>query len=214
MDYWFTSDTHFGHANIIRYSKRPQLRVGDTRINSIGEEEWVNYNIASERTVEMNEFLIKKWNEVVKPNDLVYHLGDFCFGREDSIFDIFFRRLNGLIVFIEGNHDRLARRNRRKFYGYHEDGKHEIEVNGKDITLCHYAMRVWNKSHRGAWHLYGHSHGSLPDDPNSKSFDCGVDCMNYRPVNFEEVSQIMAKKIYVPVDHHKPNHVDTTDVLP
>jgi len=63
-------------------------------------------------------------------------------------------------------------------------------------------MRVWNKSHHGAWHLYGHSHGTLPDDKNSLSFDVGVDCHNFTPINFEQVSAIMKKKNFKPIDHH------------
>lgn len=181
MNYWFTADTHFGHANIIKYCSRP-----------------------FKDSVEMNEAIIENWNKVVQSHDLVYHLGDFCFGKGvtgDSMFNSYRNRLKGLIVFIKGNHDHLAWRNRSKFYAAH-DSYYETEVNGKEITLCHYAMRVWNKSHHGAWHLYGHSHGSLPDDPNSLSFDCGVDCFNYRPINFDEVAQVMAKKNWKPIDHH------------
>lgn len=63
-------------------------------------------------------------------------------------------------------------------------------------------MRVWNKSHYGAWMLYGHSHGSLIDDPNSLSFDVGVDCHNYKPFSFEEVKEIMSHKIWKAIDHH------------
>lgn len=149
----------------------------------------------------MNEAIISNWNAVVNPDDMVFHLGDFCFGKEDYMFDVYFKRLQGSIVFIKGNHDRIAWRNKHKFFAAH-DSYHEVEIGGKDITLCHYAMRVWNKSHHGAWHLYGHSHGSLPDDPNALSFDCGVDCFNYRPINFDEIGPIMAKKNWKPVDHH------------
>jgi calcineurin-like phosphoesterase family protein len=63
-------------------------------------------------------------------------------------------------------------------------------------------MKVWNKSHHGAWHLYGHSHGSLPDDINSLSFDVGVDSHDYKPISYEEVKRIMKKKIFKPLDHH------------
>ncbi len=178
MNYWFTGDTHFGHANIIKYCNRP-----------------------FKDSVEMNETIISNWNKVVKRDDLVYHLGDFCFGKTDAEFDIYFKRLNGLIVFIKGNHDRLAWKNRHKFYAYH-DSYHEIEIGEQNITLCHYAMRVWNKSHYSAWHLYGHSHGSLSDDPHSLSFDCGVDCHNFTPINLEQVKEIMSKKLFKPIDHH------------
>ncbi len=178
MNYWFTADTHFGHANIIKYCNRP-----------------------FKDSVEMNETIISNWNKVVKKDDLVYHLGDFCFGRNDYDFDMYFERLNGLIIFLKGNHDRLAWAHRHKFYAAH-NSYHEIEINGQEITLCHYAMRVWNKSHHGSWHLYGHSHGSLPDDKNSLSFDCGVDCHNFAPINFEQIPAIMSKKTFKSIDHH------------
>ena len=50
----------------------------------------------------------------------------------------------------------------------------EISVNGQPIVLCHYAMRVSNRSHHGAWHLYRHSHGNLPEGPTSLSMDVGI----------------------------------------
>lgn len=185
MKTFFTSDTHFGHANIIKYSGRP---------------------FQSAR--EMDDTLIANWNQVVGPNDLVYHLGDFSYGDEHFVADIL-AELNGNIVFNWGNHDKPLRRYKETYWRRDRDsridfvgGMAEIEVQAQQITLCHYAMRVWNKSHYGAWHLYGHSHGSLPDDPNSRSFDVGVDCHNYRPISFEEVDEIMMKKIFVPIDHH------------
>ena len=191
-NYFFTSDTHFGHANIIRYTNRPWLRPGDLTASG----EWVSRQIAGERVAAMDKEIIEKWNSVVRPGDYVYHLGDFCFGN----FESYFRRLNGIITFIEGNHDRDARTNSRRFHSYHK--LLETEVHGQKIVLCHYALRVWNKSHYGAWHLYGHSHGSLPDDPNSLSFDVGVDCHNYYPLTFEQVSAIISKKSFKPIDHH------------
>ena len=54
-----------------------------------------------------------------------------------------------------------------------------------EIFLCHYAMRVWNKSHWNVPHLYGHSHGNLPSQ--GLSFDIGVDCHNYFPVSMKRV---------------------------
>lgn len=190
--YFFTSDTHFGHANIIRYSKRPWLKPGD--VDSRGD--WISRQVAAERTVAMDKEMIERWNSVVSPGDYVYHLGDFCFGN----FNSYFHRLNGLITFIEGNHDKEARANKDRFHSYHK--LLETDIHGQRIVLCHYAMRVWNKSHHGAWHLYGHSHGSLPDDPNSRSFDVGVDCHDFYPLTFEQVEAIMAKKTFKPIDHH------------
>lgn len=180
---YFTSDHHFGHANIIRYSQRPFADVE-----------------------EMNETLIANWNAVVGEHDLVYHLGDIFLTPLPAAKELR-RRLNGRIYLVRGNHDKVAESMRDSFEWIKDI--HEIKVADPEaeggrqrIVLCHYAMRVWNKSHRGAWHLYGHSHGTLPDDPNSLSFDAGVDCRSYTPLSYAQVKEIMAGKHFVPIDHH------------
>ena len=80
----------------------------------------------------------------------------------------------------------------------------EVTVGDKLIVLHHYGQRVWRNSHRGAYHLYGHSHGSLP--PFGLSVDVGVDSKEitseYRPVSFEEVRQYMDNRKPEKVDHH------------
>jgi calcineurin-like phosphoesterase family protein len=65
-------------------------------------------------------------------------------------------------------------------------------INGQYIWCSHYAHRVWNLSHHGSWHIYGHSHGSLP--PIGLSWDVGVDNNNYFPVSFDQLSEIMKKQ--------------------
>lgn len=182
---FFTADTHFCHANIIKYANRPFDSIDD-----------------------MNMALINNWNEVVRPHDTVYHLGDFGFFNDKSKHRIidFLNELNGYIVFLEGNHDKKTREYKERFNEYYYMNRgfvgKEISVNGQEILLTHYAMRVWNKSHHGVWCLYGHSHNTLPDDPEALSIDVGVDCHNYRPISFDEVKVIMSKKNWKPVDHH------------
>jgi calcineurin-like phosphoesterase family protein len=70
-------------------------------------------------------------------------------------------------------------------------------------------MKIWRNSHRGSWHLYGHSHGGLHESPNSLSFDVGVDARDYRPISFDEVSKLMAKKTFKPIDHHGAKTVNS-----
>jgi calcineurin-like phosphoesterase family protein len=65
---------------------------------------------------------------------------------------------------------------------------------GHTNIIKYYAMRVGDRSHHGAGHLYGHSYGRLPDDPASLSFDVGVDAHEFRPWSFEEVCERMARK--------------------
>lgn len=207
---FFTSDTHFGHANIIRYSKRPFLLPGDV-VTINGKEEWANKSIKKSRADEMDALLYSNWNTTIGPNDTVYHLGDLCFGDTKSVLNCL-SKLNGRINFIYGNHDSALRvvgydlihfyadlKNRIRFLGDYQ----EVVVEGQEITLAHYAMHVWNRSHHGSWNLYGHSHGSLPDDPHAKAFDVGVDCHNFKPLSFQEVKTIMAKKEFRAVDHHR-----------
>ena len=175
MTTYFTSDTHFSHRNIIKYSNRP-----------FGSKE------------EMDLKLVENWNTRIGQGDTIYHLGDFCLSTEQegqSILD----RLNGKKHLILGNHDKVGRR--LKGWESISDYK-EVSIDGQFIILCHYAMRVWNKSHHGSWMLYGHSHGSLPDDPNALSFDIGVDCHEYKPLNMDEIRRIMKKKTFKPIDHH------------
>jgi len=148
----------------------------------------------------MDETLIANWNARVGLKDHVYHLGDFALGDAEKARNIL-HRLNGRIHLVEGNHDSIARKLASKFASYRA-GFIEIRINRQRLTLGHYAMKVWNKSHSGAWHLYGHSHGTLKDDIHSLSFDCGVDCHNYAPIHFDEVGAIMAKKNWRRVDHH------------
>lgn len=62
-----------------------------------------------------------------------------------------------------------------------------ISLGGMQIVLNHYSMRTWNKSHRGSYHLFGHSHGKI--STYFRSFDIGVDCWGFSPVELEQVKQ-------------------------
>lgn len=179
MNVFFTGDTHYGHKRIIEFSERPFADL-----------------------VEMRETMIARWNAVVRPGDQVYHLGDFAFLDEDDASSIAWR-LMGQKFLVFGNHDKALRKS-KAFLGHFAWAKDlaDIKVGDQRIVLCHYAMRVFNQSHRGAWQLHGHSHGSLKDDPSTLQTDVGVDCWDYRPVSFDEIRQVMSRKQWRPVDHH------------
>lgn len=125
MTTFFTSDTHFGHERIITLSDRP---FRDAQ--------------------HMNEALIQNWNDVVGPEDHVYHLGDVALGSfADSIACV--GRLNGIKHLVVGNHDRLFidpeakrvdkhRRDLERFrpvysevFQYIEEGVHPGDEDGK-----------------------------------------------------------------------------------
>lgn len=168
-DTFFTSDTHFGHESIIHLSNRPFDSVSD-----------------------MNEALITNWNAVIRPQDTVWHLGDFSMGS-DQPASVFADRLNGKIHLIQGNHDdKTVRDCADSFESI--DVIRTISLDSQRIVLCHYPMREWDKAWRGSWHLFGHVHGRLDKTPFSKSMDVGVDSNNYRPLAFEEIRAIMQDK--------------------
>jgi calcineurin-like phosphoesterase family protein len=156
----------------------------------------------------MNDMLIKTWNQTVSDDDEVYHLGDVSLTNQDKTMDII-NRLNGKIYLIKGNHEKsimMKSYTRDKFEWIRD--LTEVQVNGQLIVLCHYAMRVWNKSHHGTWHLYGHSHDSLEKEVWGRSMDVGVDSANrilgeYRPFSFDEISRILSKREFKGVDHHE-----------
>jgi calcineurin-like phosphoesterase family protein len=128
----------------------------------------------------MNETLIKNHNEVVQEDDVVFHVGDFCFGSSLEIKP----RLNGLNYFLGGDHDSDER---------DKSILKEIKIEDKSIVMCHWAMRVWPKSHYGSWNLHGHSHGKLPD-LGLLQYDVGVDNNDFKPVSFEKLKKIFKQK--------------------
>ena len=115
MTIFYTSDTHFGHANIIRYCERPFASAD-----------------------EMDEALIRNWNAVVSPDDTVWHLGDFAFPRKlgrDRLAEIF-AALNGTKHLIQGNHD--PDETRRLPWATRGDLRCV-----EDTILCHYPLTTW-----------------------------------------------------------------------
>ena len=94
---------------------------------------------------------------------------------------------------MRGNHDKETRKLTDAFSWLNNIA--EISIHGQPIVLCHYFMRVWNRSNQAAWHLYGHSHGNLPDITGSLSMDVGVDTHVFRPRHFDEVRARLAEKL-------------------
>lgn len=171
---WFTSDSHFCHGQkineepngIIKYCSRP-------------------YKCFEE----MNEDLIEKWNSVVKPDDIIYHLGDFGYGRNATIeaLQTILNSLNGVKYLIEGNHDKKLG---SKLKGWEKISKYEeIKIfHNNDtypISMFHYPIESWNNMYYKAIHLHGHCHGTLPE--YNLRLDVGVDSWNGYPVNFEQI---------------------------
>lgn len=172
MNIFVTSDHHFGHAAVIQYSKRPFKSVQ-----------------------EMDREMIRRWNEVVLKDDLVYHLGDFSFRKD---LPSLFSQLNGKISWLSGNHDKKKYKDSSltstvRLVGPYE----ELKLNGHTLILCHYPFYKWNKCHYGSLHLHGHSHGGLDIENESiLRYDVGVDANqhNFYPQKIEDVIDRLTKR--------------------
>ena len=191
---FFISDLHIGHKNVIKFDNRPFKDVE-----------------------EMHVEMIKRWNSVLTDDDVVYFLGDLSFSR-DELTKWFIYSLKGKIHFIMGNHDKYKSISKfDRWENIHEYGT-EINVEDKDsvssrgsngyqrIIMSHYPILSWNKAHYGSWMIHGHCHGSLmksfPDYYKRKVMDVGCNCIDYRPISYQEVKEMMSKKSISSVDHH------------
>jgi calcineurin-like phosphoesterase family protein len=129
---------------------------------------------------EMGQELIRRHNEVVGADDTVIHAGDFTLLKKTEA-EKYLRQLRGRHCFLKGSHD--------GWLGKATPAMLELTIEGQFIVVCHYAMRVWPRSHYNSWQLYGHSHGKLA--PVGKQWDIGVDNNDFYPVSFEQLRAIM-----------------------
>lgn len=178
---FFTSDTHFNHANIIRYCQRPFKDVD-----------------------EMNEVMIANWNNTVGNDDVIFHLGDFCLGGAAEWTKLL-DRLNGRIYLILGNHD--LKNIRQGFFGRFEDVSMQmhIEVGKKRIYLSHYPFLCFEGGYKtDVWQLFGHVHTRSSNtgiDAGRLQFlyptqyDVGVDNNDFTPISFEQVREKITKQL-------------------
>ena len=201
---WFTSDTHFNHANICR-----------------GTTEWdkskPNHFRDFDSLGEMNDRLVAGINAVVGENDILFHLGDWSFGGFESIRE-FRSRLNCKnIHLVLGNHDHHIGRNKDGVQDCFISVNHLVNLvvkwnmgtlNQKEaqFVLMHFPIASWENLGKGVIHLHGHVH--LPNHRrvgNGKVMDVGVDGNGLNPISLEEVLSIMEKQpigSMMPNDHH------------
>jgi calcineurin-like phosphoesterase family protein len=191
---YFTSDPHYNHENIVG-PKISKWKSGYRDFDSIPE---------------MNKKLVESY-KVAKPGDTIFCLGDWAFGREDSISEFAYQIDPDVdLMLIYGNHDKKIKRSKHlqslfNFCGPVWEGMLE----GHQFYLHHYAGRTWENSHRGCIHLYGHNHGTIPD--YGKSMDVGWDTCNYGHEKYtlytiDEILSIMKNRdVSFPSDedHHK-----------
>ncbi|OAS26871.1 metallophosphoesterase [Methylobacterium platani] len=159
MAVFFTADTHFGDRHILRQRGRLFASLA-----------------------EHDETLVANWNAVVGVEDEVWHVGDFAAHAERAHCAAIFARLNGVKRLVRGNHDSNRVLELPWADPPVESARITLREDGREwrLFLAHYAHRAWPGLWRGTRHLYGHTHGTLPD--TTRSCDVGVDAWDYRPV--------------------------------
>jgi calcineurin-like phosphoesterase family protein len=177
---FYIADTHFGHANILKYDNRPFMSVK-----------------------EMDEAIISNWNKAVKDNDTVYVLGDVSWyshstGKTMKILE----KLNGHKILIQGNHDNRLYTEDRMHFELVENYL-EIADNGEKIVLSHYPIPFYKNMPHGDYHFYGHVHNGWDHNMiehwrkeienlyerewHGYNVGCMMPYMNYTPRTFKEI---------------------------
>lgn len=177
---FYISDLHFGHKNIIRYDNRPFSSVE-----------------------EMDQTLIKNWNNVVTDQDFVYILGDISWYDEYKTVEIF-KQLKGSKILIKGNHDYIKRGSElaKCFTSIQDYAELYLDKKNK-VVMSHYPIPFWNGQFRDSIHLYGHVHNShqwnimeswmdearaLQDVPmRAYNVGCMMEWMGYTPRTLNEI---------------------------
>ena len=187
---YFTSDMHFGHANVIKYCARPFASVE-----------------------EMNEIIVRNWNEVVQPEDTVYCLGDISMGF--TVVEAYSHRLNGNKILVPGNHDfchsyhkksRKPENQKEWLEKYARLGwtvlpeQTTLDIPGvATVNMCHHPYVLigpgddkyenWRPKDDGRWLICGHVHEKWK--VVGKMINVGVDQWGFKPISIDEIARII-----------------------
>ena len=172
---YFSSDWHLGHYRSIQFSNRPFKDVD-----------------------EMDSTIIHNMISPLKKGDDFYFLGDLAFNVASAAK--FFNQLPKGVKFfwILGNHERTA-----SHFIHHcvqQIPIKEIKIRGTSVTLCHYPMITWNKSHYNAWQLFGHHHVSshghdkIHHLASGKQLNVNLEFHDYKPWTEDEIVEYMESR--------------------
>lgn len=172
---YVTADSHFGQIDAIEAYDRP---------------------FADERA--MTDAIVDCWNDVLRPDDVLVHLGDFVGdleGAEEKVrvaAEVRKRLRVERILLVRGNHDPRRPEFDANFDDVVDLLDHRMTHATHRVVMSHYPMRSWRGNRRGSVHLYGHTHGRLEEI--GRSTDVGVDCWKFRPVRLEPLLEWLASR--------------------
>ncbi len=162
---FFIGDTHFGHKGMITFEAIKPFRPFATM-------------------EEHNEALVQRWNSVVRKQDSVWHLGDFCFGKQNLEIA---SRLNGTKRLIMGNHDHYPAADYLKYFT-RVCGASEF----KGIVLTHIPVHP-DQKHRYRANIHGHLHTkSIVDNRGNLDpwyINVSAEQNDLTPVSYAQIQQ-------------------------
>jgi len=191
-DIWFVSDLHMFHTNIIKLCNRPFSDIDD-----------------------MTKTLVDNWNRVVKEDDIVFNLGDFCWSESPVIWSKLIGKLNGYQVLIKGNHDhpktlqklseqyklierhsgdRLEVTRMDKLFLIRE--RLELRYNDERYLLDHYPQVHYSGQYHGMKHFFGHTH-EKPFEYTNNHYNVCVERNEYRPMSLQELKNNIQNRVLV-----------------
>lgn len=185
---FITSDTHYGHKNIVRGVTNWRTQDGEIPIDSVRDFETIE---------QMNQRLIDGINNMVGQDDTLIMLGDVSFGGFDNIGLFLDRLVCKNIHLILGNHDHHIENNRSDIQNRFLSVNHylEVKINDRSFVLCHYPFQSWHGLNKGVIHLHGHVH--LPEHRkfgNGRRMDVGVDGNSMDPYDISDIIKMMDKR--------------------
>lgn len=166
----YTADLHLGHAGIIGLDHRPFADVE-----------------------EMDEYLIKRWNDRVQNDDEVYIVGDFCFrAKTDPV--AYLRRMKGIKHLVVGNHDAKLLKNKTAMSYFKTVNDMAFITDGQtNIFMCHYPLAEWPGYFRGTVHIYAHIHNNTQHNAyktmrrEENALNAGCMINNFAPASLREL---------------------------
>jgi calcineurin-like phosphoesterase family protein len=202
---FFTSDTHYNHANICSATTKWDVNDGYARLFDSLDH--------------MNAALVDNINNKVGENDILIHLGDWSFGGFEMIEQFRSRIVCKNIHLVLGNHDHHIERNKEGIQSLFSSVQDYLRLEVRkpvsktmmerfNFVCMHYPIASWHDMNQGVIHLHGHVH--LPSHLKiaaGKAMDVGVDGNNLEPVSLGQIHMIMKdqpiKKLALPKDHHE-----------
>lgn len=159
IETYVIGDSHFGHKNIIKFDSTRPYRQFET-------------------IEEHDEELIKRWNSVVKKNDNVFHLGDFCFGKKNIEIA---GRLNGNKRLVLGNHDVYPAAEYLKYFS-----RIFGAIEYKKCILTHIPVHT-SQFERFKLNIHGHLHAYYISDERYVNVSC--EQIDLTPISFDVILQ-------------------------